>query len=234
MSDDNIAYGQNIAAGHRQRVKAKFANQDVSSFTNVEILEALLFFCHQRRDVKHEAIVLDKISGGSISKFLLLEEFHLKVANIKYVGNNVLFLNKVIKEIAARYFRDKIIEFTFGATKEIGEYLISRSGFISHEQLRVLYLNAKNRLIDDSVVSKGTVNETAIYIREIVSLALQKSAVSIVISHNHPSGDVTPSKEDIEITYNLRRALELMLINLQDHIIVSNNNYFSFKTEGLL
>jgi DNA repair protein RadC len=112
--------------------------------------------------------------------------------------------------------------------------LITRSGFLSREELRVLFLNSKNKLIEDDVVSKGTINEISLYIREIVALALKRTAVSIIVSHNHPSGDVMPSKNDIKTTYNLKQALDSVSIVLQDHIITSGNNYFSFKQEGLL
>lgn len=220
--------------GHRKRVKEKFKKQDIANLSNIEIFEALLFFCNPRRDVKTEASILHKITKGSIINFLLLEQADLKKANIKYVNENLLFLNQIIKEVVARYFKDKISEYVFANTYQIAEYLMARSGFLSREQLRVLYLNSKNKLIEDSIFSRGTVNETAIYIREVVSIALQKAAISVIISHNHPSGDVMPSREDIAITHDLKRALDIISITLQDHIIVSKNCYFSFKVEGLL
>ena len=221
-------------SGHRKRVKERFSKQDISIFSNAEIIEALLFFCNPRRDVKTEARLLEKLSQGSILKFLFLTEDHLETAEVKYVNDNLLFLNKVILELSSRYFRDKITEFSFKNIKEIGDYLVTRSGYLAQEQLRILFLNSKNKLIEDVVFSKGTVNETAIYIREVVTVALKKSAISLIVSHNHPSGDVTPSREDINITYNLKQALETVSITLQDHIVISGIKYFSFKNEGLL
>ena len=225
---------EKTSTGHRARVKEKFNKQDISTFSNLELIEALLFFCNARRDVKPEAKELNKISGGNMLKFLFLTEEEIKSNDIKYIGDNLLFLNKIILELTARFFKDKITEFTFKNLDDIKNYLITRSGFLSKEELRVLYLNSKNKLIDDSVVSRGTINETAIYIREVVSLALKKTAMSIIISHNHPSGDISPSREDIKVTYDLKQALESVSIKLQDHIITSGTCYFSFKKEGLL
>jgi DNA repair protein RadC len=220
--------------GHRLRVKEKFKKQNISNFSNVEIIEALLFFCNIRRDVKNEAKVLDRISSDSILKFLFLTEDDIQANNIKYIGENLLLLNKIILELTARFFKEKITEFTFYNIEDIKNYLIVRSGFLSREELRILYLNSKNKLIDDDIISRGTINQTAIYIREVVALALKKAAMSIIISHNHPSGDVSPSRDDIKVTYNLKQALDSVCIKIQDHIIISRNRYFSFKQEGLL
>jgi DNA repair protein RadC len=220
--------------GHRARVRDKFNRQDISKFTNIDLIEALLFFCNPRRDVRPEAKTLDKISCGSMLKFLFLKEEDIKSNDIKYICDNLIFLNKIILEISARFFKDKIEEFTFKNTDQVKDYLIARAGFLSKEELRVLFLNSKNKLIDDDVVSKGTINEIALYVREVVVLALKKTAVSIIISHNHPSGDALPSKNDIKATYDLKQALGSVSIVLQDHIITSGNNYFSFKQEGLL
>ena len=224
----------NNKLGHRSRVKEKFNKQDISTFSNIDLIEGLLFFCNARRDVRDEAKMLEKISQGSILKFLFLTEDDIKSNNVKYIGENLLFLNKIMLELTSRFFKEKIVEFTFKNLEDIKNYLITRSSFLSREELRVLYLNSKNKLIDDGVLSKGTINETAIYIREVVSIALKKAAVSIIISHNHPSGDASPSRDDIRVTYDLKQALESVSIRLQDHIIISGNCYFSFKKEGLL
>ena len=167
-------------------------------------------------------------------KFIGLTGESLKQNNIKYIGENLLFINKIMHEIISRAMKDKVSEFTFKNTKEIADYLSFRSGFLSKEELRILYLNSRNRLIEDEVISKGTINETAIYVREVAQKALNKNASSIILSHNHPSGDYSPSREDIKITYNLKQALEILDIQLQDHIIVSEGNFFSFKIKGLL
>lgn len=220
--------------GHRKRVKDRFLKHDISSFASYEIIEALLFFCNPRKDVKPEAKILDKLTNGNMLKFLAITPEILKQYNIKYIADNLLFLNKVMHEILARATKEKVSEFIFKNTKDISNYLIVRSGFLSKEELRILYLNAKNRLIEDEVLSKGTVNETAIYVREIASRALNKNATAVIISHNHPSGDFSPSREDVKITYTLKQALEIFSIALQDHIIVSEGNFFSFKTNGLL
>ncbi len=225
---------KNQKLGHRARVKEKFTKQDVSLLPNVDLIEALLFFCNPRRDVRNEAKELNDLARGSILKFLFLTEEEMKFYNIKYVKDNLLFLNKIILELTARFFRDRIIDFTFKNLEDIKNYLITRSAFLTKEELRILYLNSKNKLIDDEVISRGTINETAIYIREVVSLALKKSAMSIIISHNHPSGEVAPSREDIKVTYDLKQALLSVSITLQDHIVTSGNRYFSFKKEGLL
>ncbi len=231
---NNSLEDSNTKIGHRARVREKFAKQDISKFPNVDLIEALLFFCNPRRDVKEEAKKLDKISKGSLLKCLFLTEEELKADEIKYIGENLLFLNKIILELSARFFRDKITEFTFENTIQVKDYLIARAGFLTREELRVLFLNAKNKLIEDDVISKGTVNETALYVREVVTLALKKMAISIIISHNHPSGDAKPSRADIKTTYQLKQALESVSISLHDHIITSGNTYFSFKNEGLL
>lgn len=221
-------------AGHRQRVKERFIKHDISHFASYEIIEAILFLCNSRRDVKPEAKILDRISNGNMLKFLNLTAEDLKQNNVKYVGESLIFVNKIMNEIIARAMKSRVSEFVFKNTKEISDYLIVRAGFLLKEELRILYLNSRSRLIEDEVISKGTINETAIYVREIAQKALTKNATSIIISHNHPSGDYSPSREDIKITYHLKQALEILDITLQDHIIVSESNFFSFKIKGLL
>jgi DNA repair protein RadC len=225
---------KNDASGHRKRVREKFMKQDISQFPNLEIIEAILFFCNPRKDVKQEARILNKISNGSVLKFIFLEMEDIKNNNIKYVGENLIFLTKIMRELISRYFLDKIPEITFRNLEEVSHYLISRSAFLKREEVRVLFLNAKNKLIDDIVVFKGTVNEVPIYPAEIVTLATGKRATSILLSHNHPSGDAKASEADLQMTYQLRQALALVGIMLQDHIIVSESKSISMAKEGLL
>lgn len=158
-----------------------------------------------------------------------------QLKEIKGVGRVKAVQIACISELAKRLAKAKahtVLEFTCPAS--IAQYYMEDMRHEQQEIMKLLLLNSKTHLISEMDISKGTVNASLITPRELFIEALKKNAVSIIILHNHPSGDPTPSREDILITDRIRRAGELIGINLLDHLIIGNNCYVSFNESGLL
>ena len=114
------------------------------------------------------------------------------------------------------------------------EYLVAALGHERIEQFRVLFLDNRNRLLADEVLGRGTINHAPVYPREVVKRALDLHATGVILVHNHPSGDLSPSREDIAMTTEIHRAVEVLRITLHDHIIIAGQRWLSFRQEGLI
>ncbi len=114
------------------------------------------------------------------------------------------------------------------------DYLTAALAREKTEQFRVLFLDTRNRLIADEAQARGTVNHTPVYPREVVKCALELHATALIMVHNHPSGDPTPSRDDLEMTQEVKRAASVLSVVLHDHIIIGNGKWLSFRREGLL
>lgn len=150
----------------------------------------------------------------------------------KVKGAQLLCIGELSKRIWKRDAIRKTI--TFDQPEAIVDYLIEDMRHMEQEQLHVMFLNSKNSLIKDMLLSKGTVNASLVSPREIFMLALRYQAVHIILIHNHPSGDPTPSQEDFNMTRRVSEGGTLLGIQLLDHIIIGDNSYCSFKKEGML
>lgn len=168
----------------------------------------------------------------------LLTIHHLgieQMKKIKGVGRVKAIQIACISELAKRLAKAKACEMlSFTCPASIAQYYMEDLRHLKQEHMKLLMLNSKSRLIGETDISKGTVNASLITPRELFIEALQKNAVSIIILHNHPSGDPSPSREDMRITGRIREAGELIGIELLDHIIIGNNCYMSFSEKGLL
>ncbi|WP_373086394.1 DNA repair protein RadC [Sneathiella sp.] len=192
----------------------------------------LLFAASPRRDTKPLAKLLLK-TFGSLSRVLKAEPEALK--KIDNVGDAVIATLKVAETLGEKLLRSEIEKRNvLGSWQALLEYCQGTMGERSIEHFRILFLNHKNHLISDEVQQSGTVNHTAVYPREVVKRALELGATALILVHNHPSGDTTPSKADIDMTAEIASAAAALNITIHDHLIVGGTESTSFKSLGLL
>ena len=213
--------------GHRKRLREKYLLSGPDAFMDYEILELLLSYAMARRDVKPMAKrllekyrSLDKIVDAEISD----------LASTPGIGEHSAILIKLVRALSVRYLSQQINEEDFMDTSEkFCDYARMRLGDASEESMLVFYLNAKNMLISTEIVSHGGADCVVVFPALVAKHALLQSAKSVVVCHNHPSGIVSPSREDNIVTKELRQTLEPLKINLLDHIIVSKYGYHSYR-----
>lgn len=218
--------------GHRKRLKERFLKHDPSSFMDYELLELLLFHSIPRKDVRPLAKKIMKKFANFNDVFNSNKEVLLSIPEFR---DNTYLQIRIIRELMNRLFHNKIeqknIISSWGA---LLNYLKFNMGTLKIEQFRVLFLNSKNVLIADEVMATGTINQTPVYPREIVKKALFHEAGAIILVHNHPSGDVTPSNCDIDLTSQIVNACKVINVAVHDHVIISSEDYYSFKSNMLL
>lgn len=219
--------------GHRQRVKNKFLKSNPEIFEDYELLEIMLFSCVPRKDVKPIAKKLLQ-EFGNLKAIINCDIY--KFSQISGTTESMYVIFSVIKEIYRRILLHKDLkqENILCSWDSLVDYLKAHIGNNQIEQFRVLFLNKKNILIADEIQTTGTIDQTAIYPREIIRKCLFHGAGAIILVHNHPSGNPNPSKADIELTKLISKACEPFNISLHDHIIVGGNKIFSFKSNFLL
>ena len=218
--------------GHRQRLKEKLLLHGANSLADYELLELVLSIAIPRRDVKplaKELINKFKTFGGVITAPTdSLQE-------IKGIGNTVIATLKIIEASQIKTLKDKIETTSIiSSWSELIDYCKLNIGNKDTEEFHILYLNTKCHLIKDETHSTGTINTSSVYPREILKEVLKIGATSIILVHNHPTGDTTPSRPDIQITQKIKEILQTIDVSLHDHIIVAKGNYISFKMLGLL
>lgn len=218
--------------GHRNRLREKFMKSGLSGLHDYEVVELLLTLGTPRKDCKEQAKSL-------MRKFKTLRRVvdgdKDELQEIKGVGPKNIFGIRFVREIAERYLEDRIVKQEIYRTpQDVFNYLYVSMRGLKKEVFKTLFLDVKNRLIAVETMFKGTVSSSAIYPREIVKGAIKKDASSVILVHNHPSGDPTPSSEDKRITADVVDALKTVDISVLDHIIIGDNRYFSFASEKLL
>ena len=223
---------QKKGEGHRHRLREKFMEGGLERFSDEEVVEILLTLGTPRKDVKSHAREALK-TFGSLSG--VLSAPIKKLTSIKGIGpKNALYLN-LVHQVARRYLRDKARGKTFlSSSKVVFDYLFHSMRDQKREIFKVLFLNRKNELISDQDVFLGSLTGSAVYPREIMTLALENKAAALVFVHNHPSGDPNPSVEDRKLTRDLVWASHLLTIQVLDHVIIGHNTYYSFADEGII
>jgi len=218
--------------GHRERLKTRFREGGAGALADYELLELLLFVALPRRDTKPIAKSLIK-TFGSFSEVLAAPEARL--AEVTGIGPATALHLKVVLAAAQRFAREPIRKGElFDSFSAVVEYCTAAMAYEQIEQFRILFLDRKNRLIADEVQGTGTVDHTPVYPREVVKRALELSATALILVHNHPSGDPTPSRADIQMTSAIADIAKPLGIALHDHIIVGRNGHVSFKGLELL
>ena len=221
--------------GHRARERERLLKTPFGRTSKRDLLEVLLYYCNTRSDTKPVATEILKYTQGSIHKALFFEEHDIK--NIKGLGESFLCLTRIMREIMSNSFKEDLESIkseSFNNWDRVREYIQINMAYLNVEHFRMLILGSNNQLIKDCLLSQGTVNHASVYIREIVKIVLDNFGVSVILVHNHPSGDVTPSQSDIEITKTIIHALNTITVRVQDHFIVGKERIFSFLENKLL
>jgi DNA repair protein RadC len=219
--------------GHRQRLRDRFTNAGTGALHDYELLELVLFNAIPRRDTKPIAKALLKRFNGSFAEVVNAPPALLK--EVKGVGASVVHQFRLVREAALRLARVELDERdVLSSWDAVVDYCRARMGLEAVEQLRILFLDRKNHLIADEVQQSGTVDHTPAYPREVVKRALELSASAVILVHNHPSGDPTPSRADVEMTRQIADAAKPLGIVVHDHLIVGRNGYKSLKALKLM
>ncbi len=218
--------------GHRQRLRDRLLSIGGEQMQDYELLELVLTLAIPRRDVKPLAkALIDHF--GSFAGVIAADQSALE--NVKGMGEGAVAALKVIEAAAIRLAREEISDKPLiGSWNRLLDYCRTSMGRAQTEQFRVLFLDRKNRLIKDEVQQTGTVDHTPVYPREIMKRALELGASALILVHNHPSGDPTPSRADIEITKDVQKAAQALGVQVHDHLIIGRSGHTSFKSQGLL
>ena len=223
---------KSLRTGHRQRMRQRLRDHGADSMREDEILEMLLFHVIPRGDVKELAKDLIK-TFGSLERVIFADEASLLA--VPHVGEQTVTLFKLMQKLRSEFMRNDIVENNIlNSWQAAVEFCRTEIGANQKETFIVLYLNAKNRLIDKVALSEGTVDRVTVYPREIVEGAITHKASAVLLAHNHPTGDLTPSKQDIAMTMTIRDALQTVNIHLLDHLIISRQGHTSFNNLGLI
>ena len=217
--------------GHRQRLRDRFA-QTAEALPDYELLELVLFRSIARGDVKGIAKALIARFGTFAEVIAAPPDM---LAEVKGVGPAIVHDLKLVeqasKRVALGAVRNRQV---LGSYTSVVEYCRTAMAFAELEEFRLLFLDKKNGLIGDEMMQRGTVDHTPVYPREIVRRALQLNASAVILVHNHPSGDPTPSRADIEMTREIVAVAEPLGIVVHDHLIVGRKGHASFRALGLL
>ena len=224
---------QRRGEGHRQRLRDKFLAQGIDAFTDAEIIELLLTFGTPRSDCKEAAREL-LARFGSLPA--VLDAAPVQLQQVKGVGPKNTFALHFIQGVARRYLRQRVVGKEYvRSSREVADYLIHSMRGLQHEVLTVVFLDAAHAVLDATVVAEGTVTVNTIYPRELVKAALARNASALVIAHNHPSGSLTPSRQDSELTRSLYLVCSFMHLDLLDHLIIgAGDQVYSFADQGLM
>ena len=225
--------------GHRERIREKFLKNGIDGFAEYEILELLLTYCIPRKDTK-------PIAKELLNKFKSLDNVFKadfdKLSAIDGLGKNSIAFLKLIGDLPSIIYKDELKNKKL-VNKEILKisnkdillnYLRNKIGYEEKEKFYVIYLSSSNEVIEFEENSVGTLDRSSVYPREIYKKIINLNAKSVILAHNHPSDNITPSKSDIELTNEIAKGLKNFGALLIEHIIITKNSYFSFLEEGLI
>ena len=219
-------------AGHRKRLRNRFLQGGLDGFLDYEIVELLLTLGTPRKDCK-------QMAKGAIKKFGglrgALDASFDELRQINGIGPSNAFGIKLFQAISEKYAREKMPKkILLISPQAVVNYLREKIGRKKKEHFVILSLDSRNNLIRENIVSVGTLNANLVHPREVFKEAIDSRAASVIVAHNHPSGDTEPSEEDLEITKRLCEAGKLLGIELVDHVIVSRSGFTSLKEKGIV
>jgi DNA repair protein RadC len=218
--------------GHRERLRRRFRDGGADAIPDYELLELVLFRAVPRRDTKPLAKAI-LAQFGTFAEAMNAPEERLR--EVPGLGEAAITEIKLVRAAALRLMRGEVLERPVLASwSQVLDYCRASMGFEAKEQFRILFLDKRNQIIADEVQQTGTVDHTPVYVREVVKRALELSSTAIVLVHNHPSGDPTPSRADIEMTKQIVGAAKNLGIVVHDHIIVGKQGHASFRGLGLI
>jgi DNA repair protein RadC len=227
MTEDSPHY-----LGHRTRLRSRFLEAGGEHVPDYELLELILFSARPRGDVKPLAKRLLK-QFGSFAKVVYASDHELR--QVDEVGDAVVAALKTVRISAQRLVKSEITDQPIiQSWSALLDYCKLAMGKNTVEEFRVLFLNHRHALIADETMQRGTINHTPVYPREIVKRALELGASAVILLHNHPSGDPTPSKADIDMTVKIVEAAATVGVTVHDHVIITDGGHYSFKSFGLI
>jgi DNA repair protein RadC len=222
----------NDAAGHRSRLRARLLEGGGATLQDYELIEYLLALAIPRRDTKPLAKALLREFGGIGGLLSADPEALLRVDG---VGETAAAALKIVQASALRMLRNEIVEKPVLASwQALIDYLRADMGHITNERVRVLHLNAKNMLIRDEIISEGSIDQATVHVREVIRRAIDLGSSAIILVHNHPSGDPSPSRADITLTRDIIDAGKRLNVAVHDHVIIGATGHASMRALGLI
>jgi DNA repair protein RadC len=219
-------------SGHRARLRSRLLAAGSDSLADHELIEMVLFLALPRRDTKPVARALIGRFGSFAAA---ISASPMQLVEVPGLGEAGVAALKTVQAAAQRLTKAEVLyRPVLSNWDRLMEYLQSILAHEKIEQFRILFLDHRNRLLADEKQAQGTVNHTPVYPREVVKRALELHATAIILVHNHPSGDPSPSTEDIAMTKEIKKAATALSIVLHDHVIVGNGQWLSFRKTGLL
>lgn len=227
-----MSEGADEHGGHRARLRKRLLAGGAEALADYEVLEYLLFAARARGDTKPAAKALLK-RFGTLAGVLNAEPGAL--AEVEGMGEVSAAALKAVALAARRMARSEVQDRpVLGSWQALLDYLAIDMAHLTVERVRVLYLDARNRLILDHLAQEGTVDEAAIHPREVIRRGLEAGATALILVHNHPSGSPEPSRADIQITQRIMEAGRLLGLTVHDHVIVGREGHVSLKAKGLI
>ncbi|GLQ35553.1 DNA repair protein RadC [Amylibacter marinus] len=226
------AVPEDFRKNHRKRLRDRFMSGGAAALPDYELLELVLFRAIPRQDVKPLAHRLMH-HFGSFNEVISAPA--MRLSGVKGVGQAVVQELKIIEAAAHRLAKSRVMDKeVLSSWDALITYCTTAMAHRDTEQFRILFLNRKNVLIADEAQQTGTVDHVPVYPREVAKRALELNASAIILVHNHPSGDPSPSDADIEMTARINRALSALNIQVHDHVIIGKNDVSSFHSLDLL
>ncbi|MCX5893661.1 MAG: DNA repair protein RadC [Deltaproteobacteria bacterium] len=218
--------------GHRARLRNRFLQGGAGALADYELLELLLTFAIPYSDVKPLAKKLIAHFGSFTRVFDASPEAIMEVTGLKEYS---AVLIRLVKACAEYYLKEGVLDRPkISSLSALVDYCRTSMGGLADEQFRVLFLNSQNEITAEEIVQEGTVNQTVVYPRKVLELALKHKATGLILVHNHPSGNLTPSAADLELTRSLVKASHALNLTVHDHLIISRHGYFSLAEKNLL
>lgn len=218
--------------GHRDRLRQRFIQGGIDALADYELLELLLFMAIPRKDVKPLAKNLIKAFGSYRD---VLNASHEKLAAFEGLSETSAITIKSVQAAAHCLMKQDVMNMpVLNSWQRLVDYCTATMVHEKREFFRILFLNKKNELIADEIQGHGTIDHTPVYIREVAKRSLELGATALILVHNHPSGDPTPSPDDIEMTNEIIDTLKPLGIIVHDHLIISKNGHTSFRSQGLI
>jgi DNA repair protein RadC len=218
--------------GHRARLRERFSRSGLSGLNDYEVVELILTLGQPRKDCKQpakEAIRRFKDLRG------VLEASPRELQEIDGIGPVNSFGIAFVREVSGEYLKKKAIgKVALNSEKAVLDHLYQSMGGFRKEVFKVLFLNSQNELLNEEDISRGTVNASAVFAREVMEAAIDHYATALIFVHNHPSGNTTPSQDDKAITRELVLASSVMNLKVLDHLIIGDNAHYSFAAQGLV
>lgn len=227
--DDRIAHD---GAGHRARLRQKLADSGGEALHDHELIEYLLALAIPRRDTKPLAKALLREFGGIGG---LMTADWTAIARVPGMGDTSVAAIKIVQATALRMLRNDVaVRPVLASWQALLDYLRADMAYLSVERVRVLHLNSRNMLIRDDHMGDGSIDQAAIYVREVIKRAMDLGSAALILVHNHPSGDPSPSRQDIDITRQIVEAGKRLGIAVHDHIIMAASGHTSLRAQGLI